>query len=397
MRRGNARVEPAAAAKSGGAVKDVVAGKDAGAVKEGVAEKASRWGFLNKEIRLFGAGLPDKVKEGFYLELSNLVVAGMDIRSALELIRSDHPKRKNRDVFSGILVQIVAGSTLSAALKRDGHFTAYEYFSVQIGEETGKIVHVLNDLAAYYKQKISQRRQIVGALTYPVLVLTVAFGAVSFMMAYVVPMFADVLKRLGGDLPAITKWVLRVSFFAKRYSLYVLVIVAAVVAFLAAQKDKPWLREAGSRIVLKMPVIGAIVRKVYIARFANAMSLMISARIPMLQAIRLVKEMVRFYPVERSLGKIEEDVLSGVPLHKSLGQHAIYPGKMVSFVKVGEEVNQLDRFFGKIAEQYSSEIEYQTNLLSKFMEPLIIVVLGLVVGVILIAMYLPLFKLGQAF
>jgi type IV pilus assembly protein PilC len=367
------------------------------AAGKGKVEKASPWRFLEKDIKLFGSGIPDKIKESFYIELSTLAAAGMDIRSALELIKNDQPKKKYREVFDAILVQIVAGSTLSAALKKEGRFTPYEYYSVQIGEETGKMVHVLNDLAAFYKQKIGQRRQIIGALTYPVLVLVVAFGAVSFMMAYVVPMFADVLKRLGGDLPLITKWVLGVSFFAKRYSPYFLGIALAVAVFLFAEKDKPWLRAATSRVVLKIPVIGGIVRKVYIARFANAMSLMISARIPILQAIRLVKEMVGFYPIEQSLGKIEEDVLSGIPLHTSLGEHPVYPGKMVSFVKVGEEVNQLDRFFGKIAGQYSAEIEYQTNLLSKFMEPLIIVVLGLVVGVILVAMYLPLFKLGQTF
>jgi type IV pilus assembly protein PilC len=367
------------------------------AVKETDVSGTTLWQFLDKDIKLFGAGIPDKIKENFYLELGTLLVAGMDIRSSLDLIKNEQPRKKYRELFGTILEEIVGGSTLSSAMKKSGHFSAYEYFSIQIGEETGLIVNVLSDLAVYYKKKIAQRRQIIGALTYPVLVLAVAFGAVSFMMAFVVPMFADVLKRLGGDLPYITKMVLGVSVFVKRYSWYFFVVVLAGGVIVISQKNKIWWRKISSRALLKIPVIGEIVRKIYISRFANAMSLMIAARIPMLQAIQLAKKMVSFYPIEESLGRIEDDVLSGIPLYKSLSHHSVYPSKMVSFIKVGEEVNQLDRFFTKISEQYSSEVEYQTNILSKFMEPMIIVVLGFVVGVILIAMYLPLFKLGQAF
>jgi type IV pilus assembly protein PilC len=144
-------------------------------------------------------------------------------------------------------------------------------------------------------------------------------------------------------------------------------------------------------------VIGPIIRKLFLSRLANTMSLLIGAKIPIVQSIRLVRQMVDFYPIERSLREVEENILSGTPLHKCLGRHPIYPPKMISLIKVGEEVNQMELFFNKISDQYSNEVEYQTSLLSKFMEPLIIVVLGLVVGVILIAMYLPLFKLGQSF
>jgi type IV pilus assembly protein PilC len=127
------------------------------------------------------------------------------------------------------------------------------------------------------------------------------------------------------------------------------------------------------------------------------MSLLIGAHIPLLQALQLVKKMVNFHPIESSLTDIENDVLSGTSLYESLAHHSIYPKKMIAFIKVGEEVNQMDVFFDKIARQYSSEVEYQTSMLSKFIEPLIIVILGLIVGTILIAMYLPLFKLGQSF
>jgi type IV pilus assembly protein PilC len=354
------------------------------------------WGLLNKDIRLFGSALPDKIKESFYLELGTLLAAGMDIRASLELIRNEQPKKKYREFFDVLLKRVVAGMTLSSAMKAADLFTPYEFFSVRIGEETGKLVIVLNELAVYYKKKIDQKRQIVGALTYPVLVMVVAISAVSFMMAYVVPMFADVLKRFGGDLPMITRMVLRFSRWITASGPLLVLLPTGIAALLIWQRKRPWFRKYSSALVLRIPVIGDIIRKIYLSRFSNTMALLIGSRIPMLQAIQLLKQMVSFYPIESSLTDVEEQVMSGTPLHSSLGRHPIYPRKMISLVKVGEEVNQLDTFFSKISTQYSSEVEYRTNLLSKFLEPLIIVVLGLVVGIILIAMYLPLFKLGQA-
>jgi len=164
---------------------------------------------------LFGSGLPDKIKEGFYLELSTLLEAGMDIRGSLELIQNEQTRKKYSHLFETVLNRIVAGATLSFSMKQAGLFTPYEYFSVQIGEETGKLANILGELAIYFRKKIDQKRQVVGALTYPVLVMIVAFTAVGFMMTYVVPMFADILKRFGGDLPFITKLVLRASTLLK--------------------------------------------------------------------------------------------------------------------------------------------------------------------------------------
>jgi len=367
--------------------------------KESAADKTDQgvWGFLNKDIRLFGGALPDKVREGFYLELSTLLEAGVDIRSALELIMNEQPKKKHKAIFGEIAREIENGSTLSAALRKKEYFTPYEYYSVQIGEETGKLIVVLKELAVYYQKKIKQGRQIIGAMTYPMIVLVVAFGAVSFMMAYVVPMFADVLKRSGGELPFITRMVLDLSNGLKRTAGPCLLLLLTLVAVGVSQRNKDYFRDWSARLILRIPIVGGIVRKLYLSRLSNTLALLIASKIPIVQAIQLVRKMIRFYPIERSLGVVEENILSGMPLHKSLGGFSIYPPKMISLIKVGEEVNQMELFFNKISEQYSNEVEYQTSILSKFVEPLIIVVLGVVVGVILIAMYLPLFKLGQSF
>jgi type IV pilus assembly protein PilC len=354
------------------------------------------WNILNKDIKLFGSGLPDKIKESFYLELSVLLAAGVDIRGALDIIQTEQPKKKYRLHFSDLSKQIVGGATLSAAMQSGGLFTPYEFFSVRIGEETGKLVMVLAELAVYYKKRIDQRRQIIGALTYPLLVLTVAGFAVGFMLTYVVPMFADVLKRFGGDLPYITRLVMHLSGSFRRFTGLFIVLLTAAVTIAVSQRKKIWYRRYSAQLLLRIPLVGELISKTYLSRFSTTMALLIGSRIPMLQALELIKKMIGFYPIEHSLDAVAAAVMSGRSLHDSLSNHKIYPKKMISLIKVGEEVNQLDLFFSKVAAQYSSEVEHRTNILSKFLEPLIIVGLGLVVGVILIAMYLPLFKLGQA-
>ncbi len=365
-------------------------------VETSEAEKGI-WGFLNKDIQLGGDKLPDRIKESFYLELSTLLEAGVDIRTALELIKNEQKKKKIKTLFEDILQQVVNGTTLSEALRRKRHFTSYEYFSVQIGEETGKLLQVLKELSVFFQKKIKQRRQVTGALMYPAVVLVVAFSAAAFLLTYVVPMFSDVFKRFGNDLPPVTKAVISLSVFLKKYTGVFFLLLVTFIAAVMWQRKKNWYRHLSSVALLKTPVVGIIVQKIYLSRFANTMALLVGAKIPIVQAIQLTRQMITFYPIEQSLTVIEEKIITGEALHKSLAAFSVYPPKMISMIKVGEEVNQLELFFTRIATQYSNEVEYQANMLNKLLEPLIIVILGLIVGIVLIAMYLPLFKLGQGF
>ena len=356
---------------------------------------SSFWDVLNRDIHVFGKIVPDRIKESFYGELRTLLEAGVDIKTSLEIIRDEQERKKFKTLFDKITQKIINGGTLSATLKEMAGFSAYEFYSIKIGEEAGQLVRVLKELAAFYHNKIKQRRQIISAVTYPVIVLTVAFLAVSFMLSFVVPMFSDIFKRFGGELPGITKLVLNISNLVKGYFWLFAFTIISFFIFCFIQRRKLWYRNFSSLLILRIPLIGKIVQKVYLSRFCNTMALLIGSKIPILQAINLVEKMINFYPIEKSLQNISDDVLAGEQLNKSMAKHKIYPSKLTSLVKVGEEINELEVFFSKTSEQYANEVEYQTNLLSKFVEPFIIVILGLIVGVILIAMYLPLFKLGQ--
>ncbi|QKJ31049.1 type II secretion system F family protein [Mucilaginibacter mali] len=352
---------------------------------------------LNRDINFGSKELSDKKKEYLYLELSSLLIAGVNLKSSLELITADQQKDKDKTLLQQIQAEVIAGAPFSLALQRSGKFSLYEVFSLQIGEETGKLTEVLKDMAAFYQNKIKQRRKIISALTYPCIVLSTSLGAVFFMLKFIVPMFGDIFKRFGGQLPWITERIIAISQSMQNgVGLFMIVVIASAI-LIYSLREKEQFKKTSSDLLLRIPVVGNLVQKIYLARFCNSMRLLISARLPLIKAIDLIRQMIRFYPIESSLKIVEQDIINGKPLHQALQQFKVYPSKMIQLVKVGEETNQLDYFFGKISEQYVEEVEYKTGTLSSMMEPLIIIFLGLIVGVILISMYLPLFQMSNSF
>jgi len=352
---------------------------------------------LNRDISFGSKELSDKKKESLYLELSSLLQAGISLKSSFELVIADQKKDKDKLLYKQIQDAVLGGATFSQALQQAGKFSLYEVYSLQIGEETGKLIEVLQDLAKFYQQKIKQRRKIVSSLTYPVVVLSTSLGAVFFMLKFVVPMFGNVFKRFGGQLPWITQKIIGVSNAMENGLWPVMLLFILVTVFILYFRKTEKFRKIVSKALLRTPVIGNLVQKIYLARFCNSMRLLISAKLPLLRAIGLIRQMIRYYPIESSLQKVEEDIMKGRSLHESLQQFKVYPSKMIQLVKVGEETNQLDYFFGVISGQYIEEVEYKTSTLSSVMEPLIILFLGLIVGVILISMYLPMVQMSNSF
>ncbi len=358
-------------------------------------DKSSLFDLLNKDISFGNKQLPDKKKEALYLELSSLLQAGINLKSSLELISSGQKGVKDKTLFSDIQASVLKGDSFSTALQESGKFSLYEVYSLQIGEETGKIAEVLENLAKFYQNKIKQRRKIISSLSYPCVVLTTSLGAVFFMLKFVVPMFGDVFKRFGGQLPWITQKIIDISnAMESGFTVFMILLFLVIVFILAVRKTEQY-RRIVSQLVLRIPVAGNLVQKIYLARFCNSMRLLIDARLPLLRAIALIRQMISYYPIEVSLANVEGDIMRGLSLHEGMQKFKIYPPKMIQLLKVGEETNQLEYFFDRIADQYIEEVEYKTSTLSSMMEPLIIIFLGLVVGIILISMYLPLFQMSN--
>jgi type IV pilus assembly protein PilC len=351
---------------------------------------------LNKEISLFSKGLGDKKKERFYSELNILFAAGVDIKTALELIEEEQTKAKDKSLFTSIKSTVVNGGSLSDAMQDTGKFSPYEFYSIRIGEESGRLTEVLDDLSRYFAGKIKQKRLVMSAVSYPIVVTMTALGVIWFMLRFVVPMFGDVFKRFKGELPAMTKLVMNASNAAGDYGLYIILLFLTLIIFLYSQRGSEWYRKYSSSLLIRLPIFGELFKKIYLARFCHSMHLLLSARTPLVSALGLVQKMMSFYPIEHSLETIKSDIMQGATLYSSLSKFTIYNSRMRSLIKVAEEVNQTDLIFGKLAKQYTDEVEHKTSLLGSIIEPVMIIFLGVIVAFILISMYLPLFQLSTS-
>ncbi len=351
--------------------------------------------FLQKEITLFGTSFSNKIKEDFYTELSVLLKAGITLKDGLELIENTLKKKRPKKILQEISQAIVAGSSLSVAIKSHKEFSDYEYFSLKIGEETGTLAQVTKQLGDFYVRKNEQRRNVISALTYPMIILTTAVLVVGFMLQFVVPMFQDIFKQQNVDLPAITKFIISCSEFMKSYGLLVLLLIFGIVISKAFFNKKIWYKKAKDTFISKVPFLGEFVQKVYLSQFTQAVTLLTASKVPVVNSIQLVKQMINFYPLQNALETVEQDLLKGKSLSESLKSHALFDDKMVALVKVAEETNQNEFIFERLNMQYNVQVQQKSKLLSTLMEPVIIMFVGVMVGVILIAMYLPMFKLSN--
>ncbi|OJW17954.1 type II secretion system F family protein [Mucilaginibacter sp. 44-25] len=350
---------------------------------------------FSREISWRGSGLQDEKKEYLYLELGALLKAGVDFKGAFELVAEGQLKPQDSRLYQSILKKVIDGANFSEALRSTGKFTLYEVYSIAIGEETGKLQEVLMDLAHFFKTKINQRRTLVSALTYPAIVLCASFGAMFFLMRFVIPMFSDIFRRSGSELPWITRQMIAVSDGFGTYGGAALLLLALLMGTAVYFRRSDVFRDYASRVVLRLPLAGTLVQHIYLARLSNAMRLLINAKLPLLRALALCRQMIGYYPLEKALAVVEADVLRGVPLHQSMAAFTIFPAKIVQIIKVGERTNQLDSFFEWIGQQYLTETELKMTAFSRVMQHVIIIVLGIIVGIIVIAIYLPMFEISN--
>ncbi|WP_412560656.1 type II secretion system F family protein [Winogradskyella sp. MIT101101] len=364
-------------------------------VKKDQSKKASRTSFLQKEINLFSNSFSNKIKEDFYTELSVLLKAGITLKDGLELIEGALKKKPQKDKLNHISKAIVSGSSLSEAISHHKEFSEYEYYSLKIGEETGTLIEVTQQLGEFYARKNEQRRNLVSALTYPTIILATAVLVVVFMLNYVVPMFQDIFEQQKVELPAITKFIINCSEFLKSYGWLILLVLLILVGSRVFFNKKRWYKKIKDKIISKLPFIGDFVKTVYLSQFTQAVSLLTASKVPVVNSIQLVKQMINFYPLQNALASVEQEILKGKSLSDSLKQHKLFDDKMVALVKVAEETNQNEFIFQRLNAQYNTQVQQKSKLLSTLLEPVIIMIVGLLVGLILIAMYLPMFKLSS--
>ena len=354
-----------------------------------------RTSFLDREISLFGSSFSNRAKEQFYSELSVLLNSGVNLKRALDLISEMQKKQRDKKLVDDISDQIVAGNSLSEALQRNKNFTPYEYQAVKIGEQTGQLNKITNDLREFFNRKTELRRQLLSSLSYPLIVLITACGVVFFMLRYVVPMFVDIFKQNRVELPWLTEVIVRLSGLVVNNGWIVLISIILIVILFKAISKKEWYYRFMGTLQLRIPVLGNYIKKIYLIQFTQAMALLTNARIPVVSGIALIRDMIRFYPLERTLVSIEKDIVQGKKLYESFAAHSFYDKKIIALLKVAEETNQTEYIFQKLYDQYSLEIKYQGQIISNVLNFLLTLFVGLIVGIILVAMYLPMFKLSS--
>ena len=349
----------------------------------------------NKEISFGGNKISDKEKFTLYHQLYNLIDAGLDIRYAFEILESQIRSRKTREKVAEIRKAVVNGKTLSDAMADSNYFSNYEFYSVRIGEETGRLSEVLKQLFEYFEEKMTQRRQVIGALSYPILIFLSSIGAVAFMMFFIIPLFEDIFKRFGNELPWITRKILSLSAFFQSNFLFIFGGIALFLILNKVFSANLTLKRFKEAAILSTPVFGKLYRTIYLARFCTSMALLVKSEVPIINALEMVRNMIAFQHLERPIAKIREDIIAGMSLHDSMRQFSFFDFEMLGLVKVGEEVNRLGEFFEKLSKNYTEGVKHQTALMGTIIEPALIIFLGLMVAVILVAMYLPMFELSS--
>lgn len=359
----------------------------------GSKSSTSLFQFLNQDIS-FKKKLSDKVKHQFYHDISLLLEAGVDLNKSLELFIEGISKAQKIKIFGSIHKSLISGSSFSDAIHESKQFSDYDYFSLKIGEESGSLHLILSDLAEFYKGRIEFKQRLINTFTYPFVVLFTAAVAVYFMLTFIVPIFQDAFKRFGGELPYITQKVIQLSKITSDYGMLILLGILFLFALTWFYRKNKIFKDYYYALLLRIPIFGDIIKKIYLSRFCHSMNLLIGVNYPLTESLNLVNKMLDFYPLDFAIKGAITKIIQGSSLHKALTEYEIFPKRMLSLIEVAEEVNKLDVLFEQIRNQYDTEIENKSKTISGLLEPVLIIFIGTFVGFILVAMYLPLFQLG---
>jgi len=341
-----------------------------------------------------GRAVKDKDLAIYTRQFSTMIDAGLPIAQCLGVLAEQIEAKTLRAVTTQIAREVEGGSTLADSFRKfprtfDDLFTNM----LQVGESAGVLDVVLQRLSAYIEKAASLKRKVKGAMVYPATIITVAVIVIMFMLIFVIPTFAQVFKNLGAELPLPTKVVLWLSGFVRSYVLFI--VAAMVGAVLGIRRF--YRTDAGSKIIdaflLKVPVVGILIRKVAVARFTRTLGTMISSGVPILEALRITARSAQNRVVEAAVMNARTAVTAGRTLAEPLKTTPVFPPMVVQMISVGENTGALDQMLAKVADFYDDEVDTAVNTLTSLLEPVMIVFLGVIVGGLVVAMYLPIFKL----
>ncbi|MCP4767009.1 MAG: type II secretion system F family protein [Gammaproteobacteria bacterium] len=333
----------------------------------------------------------------FARQIATMMQAGVPLVQSFEIIGQGNDKASMQKLIMGIKSEVEGGVSLAEALaKYPLYFDQLFVNLVNAGEQSGALETMLDKLATYKEKTEALKAKVKKALFYPIAVLIVAFIVTCILLVFVVPQFEELFESFGADLPALTVFVIRLSEFMQAWWWIIAgSIGGGVYLFLRIKKTSPRLQEAVDRVALKAPVIGEITTKSALARFARTLETMSTAGVPLVEAMDSVAGACGNIVYYKASKKIKDEVSQGTQLQTSMRNTGLFPNMAIQMVSIGEEAGSLDAMLSKVADFYETEVDNAVDALTSLLEPIIMAVLGVLVGGLIIAMYLPIFKLGS--
>jgi type IV pilus assembly protein PilC len=353
-----------------------------------------------KEFSLptFGGGVDSKELAVFTRQFSVMIDAGLPLVQCLEILAGQQENKVFQNVLTGTRAAVESGSTLSAAMRQyEKVFDALYVNLVEAGETGGILDTILQRLSIYIEKNVKLKRAVKSALVYPIAVLSVAAGVIILLLWKVVPIFATLFLGLGVDLPLPTRIVIALSnFVGSIFGFLILVALVGAIVGLKVWYKTPIGRMSIDRVLLKLPILGLLLRKIAVARFTRTLGTLISSGVPILEGLEITARTAGNAVIEASLMQVRKALEGGRNLADPLKETNVFPGMVTQMIGVGEQTGAMDAMLQKVADFYEDEVDAAVKDLLAALEPMMIVILGLVVGGIVISMYLPLFSLiGQ--
>lgn len=344
-----------------------------------------------------GKSIKQKDLAVFTRQLATMMRAGVPLLQSFDIVARGSTNPRLTRLLNDIRQDVETGTSLSSAFRKHPmYFDALYCNLVEAGESGGILEALLDRLAIYQEKTVAIKNKIKSALTYPVAVMVVAFVVVAVIMIFVVPAFKDVFQSFGADLPAPTLMVIAMSeFFVSYWWAIFGFLGGGIYFFLQSWKRSVKMQHTMDRLMLKIPIFGELLYKSAVARWTRTLSTMFAAGVPLVEALDSVGGASGNAVFAEATEKIQRDVSTGAALTTSMQATGIFPTMVLQMASIGEESGSLDHMLAKSAEFYEDEVDEAVKALSSLMEPFIIVILGTIIGGIVVAMYLPIFKLGQ--
>lgn len=386
--------------RKGGKVKGELAGTNTALVKAQLRKQGiNPIKVRKKSISILSAGKKIKPMDIalFTRQMATMMGSGVPLLQSFDIIGEGFDNPNMRKLVDEIKQEVAAGNSLANSLRKKPQYFDDLYCNlVDAGEQSGALETLLDRVATYKEKTESLKAKIKKAMTYPIAVVVVAIIVSAILLIKVVPQFQSVFQGFGAELPAFTRFVISISEILQEWWFIVLIALFAIVfALRAAHRRSEKFRDTVDRSILKLPVVGDILYKSAVARYARTLSTTFAAGVPLVEALDSVSGATGNVVFRNAVNRIKQDVSSGTQLNFSMRTTGVFPSMAIQMAAIGEESGSLDSMLDKVASYYEEEVDNAVDNLTTLMEPMIMAVLGVLVGGLIIAMYLPIFQLGQ--